>query len=78
MTIQTDDIEARINEFFEENFAALLLEGGHSLAPEVKETARQQVLMYWRKLRDIAERVTDTEVRLACRSRSRRRPHLRH
>ena len=65
MTIQTDDIEQRLNEFFEENMAALALESGHSLTPEVKATARQQVLMYWRKLRDIAERVTDTEVRLS-------------
>ncbi len=65
MTIQTDDIEQRLNEFFEENLAALALENGHSLSPEVRETARQQVLMYWRKLRHIAERVTDTEVHLS-------------
>ena len=65
MTIQIDDIEQRINEFFEENLAALALESGHSLSPEVRETARQQVLMYWRKLNDIAERITDTEVRLS-------------
>lgn len=65
MTIQTDDIEQRINEFFEENLAALALESGHSLSPEVRETARQQVLMYWRKLNKIALRITDTEVRLS-------------
>jgi hypothetical protein len=65
MTIQTDDIEQRLNEFFEENLAALALENGHSLSPEVRETARQQVLMYWRKLRTIAERITDTEVHLS-------------
>ncbi len=65
MTIPTDDIEQRLNEFFEENLAALALENGHSLSPEVRETARQQVLMYWRKLRHIAERITDTEVRLS-------------
>jgi hypothetical protein len=59
-----EDMEQRINEFFEDNFAALKMEGGHSLAPEVKETARQQTLMYWRKLRAVAERITDTEVRL--------------
>ena len=41
-----DEIEARINEYFEDNFATLKMEGGHSLAPEVKETARKQVLMY--------------------------------
>jgi hypothetical protein len=65
MTMQSDDIEQRLNEFFEENLAALALESGHSLSPEVKETARQQVLLYWRKLREIAERITDTEVRLS-------------
>lgn len=65
MTIQIDDIEQRLNEFFEENLAALALESGHSLSPEVRETARQQVLMYWRKLRAIAECITDTEVRLS-------------
>jgi hypothetical protein len=71
MTMQTDDladdladIEERLNEFFDENLAALTLESGHSLTPEVKDTARQQALMYWRKLRAIAERITDTEVRL--------------
>jgi hypothetical protein len=63
--MRTDDIEERLNEFFEENMAALTLEGGHALSPEVRETARQQVLMYWRKLKDVAERVTDTEVRLS-------------
>lgn len=63
--MHTDDIEQRLNEFFEENLATLALESGHSLSPEVKETARQQVLMYWRKLADIAERITDTEVRLS-------------
>lgn len=59
-----DDIETRIRDFFENNFEALQLEGGHSLAPEVKEAALQQVLLYWRRLSDIANRVTDTEVRL--------------
>lgn len=65
MNVHIDDIEQRINEFFEENLAALVLESGHSLSPEVRETARQQVLMYWRKLREIATRITDTEVRLS-------------
>jgi hypothetical protein len=59
-----DEVEARIREFFEENLQALQAEGGHPLAPDVKEIALQQVLLYWRKLRDVAERVTDTEVRL--------------
>ena len=64
MTHPNDDIGAHINDFFEDNFATLKMEGGHSLTPEVRETARQQVLMYWRRLREVAERITDTEVRL--------------
>jgi hypothetical protein len=56
--------EEQIREFFEENFEVLRMEGGHSLAPEVKEIALQQVLLYWRKLRSVAQKVTDTEVRL--------------
>jgi hypothetical protein len=62
--IPNDDIEDRIREFFAENFETLRLEGGHSLAPEVKEAALQQVFLYWRKLKDVAEKVTDTEVKL--------------
>ncbi|MBK9091273.1 MAG: PD-(D/E)XK nuclease family protein [Anaerolineae bacterium] len=65
MTIESDEIEERIEEFFEENMATLALESGHSLSPQARETARQQVLVYWRKLRAIAERVTDTEVGLS-------------
>lgn len=59
-----DDIEKLILDFFSENFEALRLEAGHSLAPEVKETALYQVLLYWRRLKDVASKVTDTEVRL--------------
>jgi hypothetical protein len=58
------DIESKIHEFFEANFASLRLEGGHSLGPQPRETARRHVLLYWRKLRPIAEKVTDTEVKL--------------
>lgn len=64
MTEEADEIEQLIREFFDENFAALQLEAGHSLAPEVKETALNQVLLYWRRLKDVASKVTDTEVRL--------------
>lgn len=60
-----DPIEQRIYEFFEENFEALKQEIGHSLSPEVKELALHQVIMYWRKLHQVAERITDTEVRLS-------------
>lgn len=60
-----DDIEARILEFFEKNFEMLRMESGHSLSPDAKRAAQLQVLFYWRRLREVAEKVTDTEVRLS-------------
>lgn len=59
------EIEAFIRATFEENYERLRLESGQALAPNVKETALNQVLLYWRKLRAIAEGVTDTEVHLS-------------
>lgn len=64
--MNTNDLEVEefIRQAFAENFEMLRFEGGHSLAPDVKEAALQQVLLYWRKLREIAEKVTETEVKL--------------
>jgi hypothetical protein len=59
------EIEAFIREVFEQNYEDLRIESGQAIAPAVKQTALQQVLLYWRKLREIAENVTDTEVRLS-------------
>ncbi len=59
------EIEQHIIEFFNDNFETLKLEGGHSLASYVKEMALNQVLMYWRRLHDVATRVTETEVKLS-------------
>ncbi|WP_370452903.1 PD-(D/E)XK nuclease family protein [Sporosarcina sp. BI001-red] len=53
-----------IEESFEENYELLRLEGGHSLSPQVKKLALEQVKNYWKKLRHVAENVSDTEVRL--------------
>jgi len=58
------EIENKIAEFFEENYEMLRMEGGHSLTEAVRETAKQQVIMYWRKLSEIANKVTQTEVKL--------------
>lgn len=59
------EIEARIREFFDANYRQILAEGGaHVLTPRALEQARQQVEHYWKKLRDIAINVTETEVRL--------------
>lgn len=62
--ISDEDIEAFIAENFEQNYARLQIEGGHSLTPYVKAGALRQVQMYWRKMREVATNVTDTEVRL--------------
>lgn len=58
------EIEERLREFFEENYELLRLEGGHALTGDAKENAFNQVLHYWRKLKEIAKKVTDTEVKL--------------
>ncbi len=58
------EMEKFLRDSFEENFEILKAESGHSITPDVKEAAFQQVRMYWKKLRDVAESVTDTEIRL--------------
>lgn len=59
------DMEAYIRQVFEQNYEELRLDSGHAVTPDVKQTALQQVLLYWRVLREVAENVTDTEVRLS-------------
>ncbi len=58
------EVEDRIREIFEQNYEMLKLEGGHALTPDVTHAALEQVLYYYRKMHSIAERVTDTEVKL--------------
>ena len=60
-----DDLEEKIRDYFEQNYQLLQLEGGHALTADAKELALNQVLMYWKKLQDIAKKVTDAEVRLS-------------
>ncbi len=57
-------IEDFIRDALEQNFEYLRLQSGHSLSADVKETALNQALLYWRKLREIATRITETEVHL--------------
>lgn len=61
---EEDEMVAFLREAFEENYELLRLAGGAALSPDAKEVAFQHVLLYWRKMRHVAERVTDTEVRL--------------
>jgi hypothetical protein len=53
-----------IEDAFEENYELLRLEGGHSLAPYVKRLALEQVKLYWKKMKSLAENVSETEVKL--------------
>lgn len=62
--LSSEEVEGWIRETFEKNYERLRLDGGHSLNPDVKQVALEQVLAYYRKLTAIAESVTDTEVRL--------------
>ena len=58
------EIEERIVEMFEENYKALRLEGGQALNDYTKQLALKQVIAYYRKLGSIAEKVSETEVKL--------------
>jgi len=62
--MNTKEIEERIVEMFEENYQSLRLTGGHALTEDIKQLALNQVLAYYRRLRHIAEKVTETEVKL--------------
>jgi len=64
VNVSDEEITELIHTFFDDNFDALRLEAGYRLSPDAKEIALQQVLLYWRRLKDIATTVTDTEVRL--------------
>lgn len=59
-----EQIETKLKEIFELNYEYIRLEGGVPFTQEIKDQAWQQVLFYYRKLNDIARRVTDTEVKL--------------
>ncbi len=58
-------VERFLEQAFEDNYQSLRLEEGRSLAPNLVDLARQQVLLYWRKLADVAQSITNTEVPLA-------------
>ncbi len=64
-SITDEEVEARIREFFEANYEHLRQDGGHALAEGTKEQALQQAIHYWRKLKEVATTVTDTEVKLS-------------
>lgn len=64
LELSDSKMEELLRQMFNENYATLRLESGHAMSPYITEIAFQQVLRYWQRLRDVAEQVTDTEVRL--------------
>jgi len=63
-TARKKDLEQFISECFNENYAALTNETGQSLSLKQQESALQQVIYYLYRLWDVAEKVTETEVKL--------------
>jgi hypothetical protein len=59
-----DPIEQFIREAFEQNFEDIRRDSGHVISPNIKELALNQVLFYWKKLKEVAESITETEVKL--------------
>lgn len=59
------EIERYLEGAFEDNYEILRVEAARSLAPAARRAAYRQVLFYWRKLHEIAEKVTDTEIALS-------------
>jgi len=59
-----EQVFAFLREAFEANFEVLRLESGRGLSADGKQFAWNQVQTYWRRLRDVARSITNTEVRL--------------
>ena len=58
------EIEKFIEDALEKNYEQIRWESGQTLSADVKRNALNQAVFYWRKLRDVATRITETEVRL--------------
>ena len=62
--MQEYEIIEKIKEYFEDNYETMRLEGGHALTEEAKQIALTQVLLYFEKMKEVATKVTHTEVKL--------------
>ena len=59
------EIESLIEDLFEENYEIEQVSSGSFLAEDSKKLALLQVKMYYQRLKEIAEKVTHTEVKLS-------------
>lgn len=62
--MEEHEIIEKIREFFEDNYETMRLEGGHAITEDIKQIALTQVLYYYMKMKDVATKVTHTEVKL--------------
>lgn len=62
--LKEEEVVERIREFFELNYEMLRLEGGHTMTEATKQMALNQIIYYYKRMKDVAERVTETEVKL--------------
>jgi hypothetical protein len=62
--MEETEILERIKELFEDNYEVMRLEGGAAITEDTKRLAFNQVLFYYQKMKDVATRVTQTEVKL--------------
>jgi hypothetical protein len=60
-----EEVLNEIKEAFELNYERLRLEGGHAITEDGKRLALQIITLYWKRMRDVAENITDTEVKLS-------------
>jgi hypothetical protein len=61
----TDEvIEQKIQEFFDRNYEMLRAEGGRPLTGHMRQRALSQVQQYYAKMKEVAHKVTETEVKL--------------
>ena len=63
-TLTDSEIEEKIEEIFEDNYASLKFAGNHSLTENTKKSALYQIIYYFKKLRHIVDNVKRTEVKL--------------
>jgi PD-(D/E)XK nuclease superfamily len=62
--MQEHEIIEKIQEYFEDNYEVMRLEGGHAITEDAKQQALRQVLLYYKKMKEVATKVTHTEVKL--------------
>src|SRR5690349_9167718 len=62
--MEEHEIIEKIKELFEDNYEVMRLEGGHAITEDLKNLALNQVLFYYQKMKEVATKVTQTEVKL--------------